>query len=194
MDNITIHWVITWVRQDHIGSEGSLVLNFVSHNKICTDSYCQTLHNQVYQDYGTNVQVYSLMALSCCVKTPIPLCPTECRTNWMSCVGRCSNILDFSPCDFHMPLTKAIRSCSFTSDSHVQEAILQWFRQQPETLFTDRVHLLVHQMDCRLMTMLIFCNCCHTFTSEHLWNEFQFYMPYTKGNLKDTWFQCSCLL
>jgi len=133
------------------------------------------------------------MASTCCMKTSIPLCPTECRTNWMSFDGRCSNILDFSPCDFHIPLTEALKSCSFTSDSHVQEAILQWFRQQPETLFTDRVHVHVHHMDCHLMTMLIFCNSCHNFTSEHLRNGFKLYMPYTKGNLKDTWFQYSCL-
>ena len=162
------------------------MLNFESHIKISTDSYCQTLHNQVYQDYGTNVQVDSPMTSTCCLKTPIILCPTECRTNWMSCDGRCSNIMDFSPCDFHMPLSEALKSCSFTANSHVQEAILQWFRQQPKTLFTDRVHVHVHQTDCHFMTMLIFCNSCHNFTSEHLRNGFQLYVPYNKGNLKDT--------
>ena len=100
---------------DHSDSEGPLVLNFESHNKISTDSYSRTLHNQVYQDHGTNVQVYWPMASSCCMKTPILLCSAECRTSWMSCDERCSNILDFLPCDFHMPLTKAFKSCSFTS-------------------------------------------------------------------------------
>jgi hypothetical protein len=143
---------MTGVKQDHNGSEEPLVLNFGSHNKISTDCYCQT-RNQMYQDHGTDVQVDSPKASSCCMRTPIPLCSTKSTTNWMACDGRCSNILDFLPCNFHMSLMKAFKSCPFTSESHVQEAVLQLLRQQPDILFTDGVNISVHHMDCYLMTV-----------------------------------------
>jgi hypothetical protein len=50
--------------------------------------------------------------------------------------------LDISPCDIHIfgPLKKDFKGRIFMSDDNVQEAMVQWFRQQPKEFFADGIH------------------------------------------------------
>jgi hypothetical protein len=49
--------------------------------------------------------------------------------------------LDLSLDDVHVfgQLKKTIRGCTFMSDDNVQEAVVQWSRQQSKELFADRI-------------------------------------------------------
>jgi hypothetical protein len=80
---------------------------------------------------------------------PVPMWPTESWTNWMPCNGRCSNILNLSPCDFHVfgPLKEGLKCSTFTLDNNVQKAVVEWIKQQPKEFFADGICWLVHQWD-----------------------------------------------
>lgn len=56
---------------------------------------------------------------------------------------------DLSPCDFHVfgPLKKALKGQRFQSDAEVQQAVLTWFRQQPEEWYATGIQRLVKQWD-----------------------------------------------
>lgn len=56
---------------------------------------------------------------------------------------------DLSPCDFHIfgPLKKALKGNRFQSDEEVQNAVKEFFEQQPQEFFKQGIHRLVKQWD-----------------------------------------------
>lgn len=88
------------------------------------------------------------------------------------CPGRCSNILHIAQIYCHVIFMsldcsrKPLKGCTSVLDDSVQEAVIQWFRQQPKEFFADGIHQHVHEWDSSLNANGDFSNSCNTFTHD----------------------------
>lgn len=56
---------------------------------------------------------------------------------------------DLSPCDFHLfgPLKKFLKGQRFESDEEVRATVIEWFKKQPMSFFSDGIRRLPKQWD-----------------------------------------------
>jgi hypothetical protein len=74
-----------------------------------------------------------------------------------------------SPFHFHMlgSLKKVLKGHMPTLDDNMQEAVVQWFWQQPKDFYADGICLLVNEWNSCLNACGNFFNCYYNFIYEH---------------------------